>query len=426
MENSIFKSNNIEFKTDPYKQIIESIINKSVSLENRDLFYGLIEPLFIRNFLWIFDTSNKNPRFFERNEKFDFLKTNLSNPFLKESQKTEFLEFFSILQKGINGFKRLLYIRRFNKSRIYNTTDFCGDEIPINPRISITIYQNRTRYIFLLRDLAKTIISALSNTLYFFSEPISCKNPYTNIAFSKAALYNIYFALRFSYIKIPPLFQSFFLMDFDLYEFSVKMDEGIRDEYLNSYTANIGNHLRGEIREVVLHIFRENQILCMHIHRDFPEDRLLAIMKPYLQIYYKAKYSLQRTYANYLKVILKYSLLQFVKYNRNFGRRIQKRENIENKWVKRDDFNDRYQPFQSPIDDDFRTSHLSCTPDKLTNLLREIRDAKNWKFLRIPVVFIREEEEESESESESESDSGTVILVSEQEEEEEEQYDEID
>jgi signal peptidase I len=363
-------------KKDLYKEILEPIINKTVSQNNRIIFIISIEIL--------------KQTVFERNnisEKYGFLKTVLSNPFLNESQKSEFLELFSIIQRGLLGLKRFVYLFRYKKSNIYNTTDLYQDIIPINnPRVSITIYQNNTRYLFLLRELIKTINTALSNSMCFFSEPISIKNPYTNIPFNKSALYNIYYSIRASSLKIPILFQQFFLCDFDLFRFGMKNDELIREEYLKSYTMNIGTSIKGEVLMIINNMFRENNIFCLRISKDFPEDRLLYIMKPYLDLYYTMKYTLQISLANSYTVILKYLLIQFIKYNPNFGRkhvilvRLNKPVfNNNNRVIERKiTFNDKFLEFKWPIKPDFLNSHLSSQSNIIASLIKEIRASKKY------------------------------------------------
>jgi hypothetical protein len=371
---------NIFNKNEQYINFLEPIINKTVCRENHKLFYILIE-VFNKT---IFKTDNISG-------KFGYLKTVLSNPFLTESQKSEFIELFSIIQRGFLGLKRLVYLFRYNKSNIYNTTDLYQDPIPVNnPRISITIYQNNTRYLFLLRELIKTINTALSNSMCFFSEPVSIKNPYTNIPFNKSALYNIYFSIRFSSsLKIPILFQQFFLCDFDLFRFSMKNDELIREEYMKSYTMNIGTSIIGEVRMIINNIFRENNIFCLNISKDFPEDRLLYIMKPYLDLYFTMKYTLQISLAYSYKIILKYLLIQFIKFNPNFGRKqivlIRKNNPVFNNTntpntviERRVTFNDKFIEFKWPIKNDFRISHLTSQNNIIASLIKEIRLSKKY------------------------------------------------
>jgi hypothetical protein len=405
----------------PYKPILENIIKKYSVQENHILFLILLEPLLIRNDFIDFELLKKPdeiPIFFERTQKFENLKRILSNIFLKDSQKREFIELFSILQKGFLGLSRFIYLYRYNKSRIYNTTGLCGDLIPVNnPRLSIILYQNNTRYTFLLRELLKTINTALSNTTHFFSEPLFCKNPYTNLPFNKSALYNIYFAIRFSSsLKIPELFHRFFLCDFNLHEFFLRSDEEIREEHLKSYIQDIGNHLKDNIRSVVHHIFRENKILCLYINRDFPENRLLEIMRPYLELYYKEKYSLKRSYSNHLKVLLQYSLLKFIKHNRYFGRKISTRQKINGLWKRVDIFNEKHIVFKYPLERAFIDSHLSYSSKSLAIMMKEIRESRNLRFLRIPTPLNKDSEDE-ESDGDDENPRRRQIEIEDEEEE---------
>ena len=417
----IFSQNNLhttsaEFinSTNPYKNAIESIIQKSVSPENRKLFYLLLEPIFIKNVVSTFFLKytesniqtqnfnildNKIPLFFERNHKFKYLKDILSNPFLKDHQISEFLELFSNIQKCFQGLHRFIYIYKYKRSRIYNTTDLCGDPIPINKsnRISITIFQNNTRYVFLLRELMKTIVSSLSHTMFFFSEPISCKNPYTNLPLNKSALYNIYFAIRFSSsLKMHELFHRFFIHEFNLHNFLLHSDEEIREEYLNSYLRDIEEHLKYSGRTVVYQMFHENKIMCLTIHRQFPENRLIEIMRPYIELYYRKKFSLKQSYTNHLSVVLKYALLRFIKYNRFFGRRISKRENV-NGYIKRVyKFNDDHIEFALPVETNFGNSHLSYYSESFSIMIREIRESRKLKFLRVIPRLYKDSDDENE------------------------------
>lgn len=407
---SIFQNNMFIEENENYIILdIENIIKKYVSEKNKILFTYIIHPIF-------YAISQKDLKFYYTfipfKKRILKIQSNLSNPFLNDEQKRELLNVIIKIQRGIYAIKRFIYLYRYKKSKIYNLTDLCGDPIPLNnPRLSITIFQNNTRYVFLLREVMKIIISALSNSVYFFSEPISCKNPYTNIPFDKSTLYNIYFAIRFhSSLKIHELFHRYFLLDFHLYDFLIKSDEEIREEYLKSYLKNIGNHLHGEIRMIVNNMLYENKIFCMHIHKEFPEDRLLSIMRPYLELYYKTKYSLKKSYKNYLLIILRYSLLKFVKYNRLFGRKISKRENRS---MKREIYyNDKHIEFQLLNGCVYEESHLSCFSDIISKLIKEIRELKKNIKLRYSVIYPEDSEYETESDSEYESDNDNRILVS--------------
>jgi hypothetical protein len=405
----MFGENNNQniFSESPYKKILLPIISKITSCGNDFLYYNYISILFSTLKSPIssnFKAERKIPIFCSLEniqKKYKIFESILSNIFLKEYQKEELLTILSILQKGITGIRKFVYLYRFKKSLIYNTTDLCGDPIPtINRRISMTIYQNNTRYVFLLRELIKTINSSLSNSPFFFADPVPCKNPYTNIPFDKSTLYTIYFAIRFSSsLKIPELFHRYFLCDFDLYEFSLKSEELIRREYVNSYVKNIETNQNGNIREIVHHIFQHNKIFCIYIHREFPEDRLLNIMRPYISLFFRMKYCLNLSYKTHLSLLLKYSLLKFVEYNKCFGRRIQKRNIREDgKSIRILDFNDKHIEFQWPIPTDFRENHLTNDSDEMSKIYNFIKESRLWAFIKlVPSIEIKEDESDTES-----------------------------
>jgi hypothetical protein len=315
--------------------------------------------------------------------KFERLNAILSNPFMNEACKTDFLNVFSVFQKGFSGIQRFVYLTRFNKSHIYNYTDLYGDIIPENTKVAITLFQNNTRYIFLLRELMKTITISLTNSLHFFSEPLCCKNPYTNSPFTKSALYNIYFAIRFySSLKLPHIFHQYFIYDFNLYFFSVKNETILMDEHLTQYLSGDANYTNCNIRELVVDVFRENNIMFLNIHRDFPRDQLFRIMKPYLDIYYASVYTLNNGLSNFYRVVLKYLIIRFMKYNIYFGRkRVIVEKQFYNKIHRYTGFNDDCIKYEFPISIEYMSSHLSSDCEKYKHMVGEIWESTSWILL---------------------------------------------
>ena len=82
----------------------------------------------------------------------------------------------------------------------------------IKPHLLITLFDDmaRTQYVFRLSNLLTIIKMSLSNSVEFFSEPNYIKNPYTNVKFTDAQLYTIYFKLRESSFVMPTLFHLYF------------------------------------------------------------------------------------------------------------------------------------------------------------------------------------------------------------------------
>ena len=82
-------------------------------------------------------------------------------------------------------------------------------------KFKITLVENRTIYYFRLTDVLNIVKRALSNyDDICIVAPLSVKNPYTNLEFSKANLYNIFFKTAESGLLMPILFYKYFLAEF--------------------------------------------------------------------------------------------------------------------------------------------------------------------------------------------------------------------
>jgi hypothetical protein len=223
--------------------------------------------------------------------------------------------FFKIQQLNHAVYK-LKNAYRFKKANIYNTEDLYMNPISPKDKNVIVLLQNNTRYVFHIRELIQSINNSLSNCNYFFSNPLECKNPYTNMPFSKSALYNIYFAIRESTYLMPILLHKYFLTNFSYSNFSKHNEEMINDEYLKTY---VENHCLENVHEQVREMFDFHDIKC-YIHRRFPKDLLYNIMKPYLQLYFVSNFSMNMQRKRQAYRMLTIKLKAFIKYNPNFGK----------------------------------------------------------------------------------------------------------
>jgi hypothetical protein len=189
--------------------------------------------------------------------------------------------------------------------------------IHIGQKNTITLLQNNTKYIFQIRELIGSMNTALSNSCHFFIEPIICKNPYTNIPFDKASLYNIYFAVRSSTFIMPPLLHQYFLSDFHISDFAITNQHMMNEEYLRTY---VDNNCAQEVNDIVKDMFDDHKI-NIKIHKGFPKDLLFSIMKPYLHLYFISNYSFNEFKKRFHFKILHRKLHEFVKFNPTFGRK---------------------------------------------------------------------------------------------------------
>jgi len=250
---------------------------------------------------------------FTKPDKFSRLYYYINDPFYTNCAIYDL--FFKIQQLNHAVYK-LKNAYRFKKANIYNTEDLYMNPISPKEKNVMVLLQNNTRYVFHIRELIQTINNSLSNCNYFFSNPLECKNPYTNIPFSKSALYNIYFAIRESTYLMPILLHKYFLTNFNYSNFSKENEVMINDEYLNRY---VENYCLENVHEQVREMFDFHDVKC-YIHRRFPKDQLYNVMKPYLQLYFVSIYSMNIPRKRQAYRLLTIKLKAFIKYNPNFGK----------------------------------------------------------------------------------------------------------
>ena len=124
--------------------------------------------------------------------KFIFMNNCLNNSFYTDEVKKQFIDFFCKIQKTYYAFNKFIYLYKFNSSKIVVDKDMALNEINLNGKNVICIYQLNCRYLFNINDILKVITNSLTNSNMFFLEPITIKNPYNNIPFNKSILYNIF------------------------------------------------------------------------------------------------------------------------------------------------------------------------------------------------------------------------------------------
>jgi len=317
----------------------------------------IIETRFIHNesirVLYNFSTV----RLYKENN-LEALSSLLSDIFLSEQQKHDILDIFCNIQKFINAILRLKYVWRFKKAKFYNTDDLYMNPITCSQKNTIILLQNNTKYIFTIREVMGTLNNSLANCSHFFTEPIVMKNPYTNIPFTKSALYNIYFAIKSSNYIMPILIAKYFASNFDLTVFSDLNEHHINEEYLRTYVENAYENCRQKVHKMFM-----DHTLIIRIHKEFPNDLLFKIMKPYLNLYYMSNYSFNENIKIDSFRNLHRQLHDFMIFNRNFGRR--KARLVPVKPFSRCKkveyyFNDSHLPFNYTINkNSFMSSHLS-------------------------------------------------------------------
>jgi len=287
--------------------------------------------------------------------KFGFFKDMLSNIFMKE-KLVEFIDFFCKIQKIYKVLNTFVVRYKYYKSKIVVNTDIELNTLEINDKNVICILQENSRYLFHINDLIKIITTSLTNANMFFSEPLKIKNPYNNIPFNKATLYNIYFFIKFKTNIYPEFFFKFFECDFNLTCFIHKHEYILREYNINNYVyKSTSNILVNEIESMILNFNTSvgqirNKKSKIEINSSFPKELLIKIMQPYLLLYCISKYSLLYYKKMEAKSILRKKMELFHKYNPNFGRKrykiIVNTKNLKKKIIgKIVEFDDKHIPF---------------------------------------------------------------------------------
>lgn len=275
--------------------------------------------------------------------KYVFLNKVMTNIFLNETQKENIMAIFSQIQKIYFAFARIAYIYKFKKSKILVNHDLTLSPLHISNKYCFCLLQNNNRYLFHVNDLINIANTSLSNSPSFFADPLVLKNPYNNVPFNKSTLYNIYFFIRKSTIVLPELLHLFFLTNFNISLFADHYEHVIREYALkyfvkNSAVATLHMHILDMLDEYNSEYSITFPYWRINIDIDFPQNKLVDIMRPYLLLYMRSHYSLVHTVRVFSKNRLKQKLDSLYTYNPSFGR---KKIDLENKYV----FDDKYPKF---------------------------------------------------------------------------------
>ena len=368
-------------------------------------------------------------------QKYVYLEHVYNNIFTHNLRESH-LDLFYHIQKIYHGFSKLARLYKYRKAHIHNTCDlttidFSTDVLQFpspwltmssasrkrgkvwsegrspsttnfggcfSPKEVWSVLQNGSLYFFNRRDLTQLLDTALGNAPYFFAKPLKCKNPYNNVFFTKADLYNMYFFIRSGGMKISSLIHEFYMCEFQLDLFKIKNEYHILEYAINILVNN------GDTEELHEHVIEmlETYMPKKVPHEDFPKENLVDVMRPYLVFYlyiewisYRRKYNLR---------ILLQNLHNFYRTNPQYGRKmITKTTNV----FDQDTFSFPLIPLISEVTKSLRSenefgqgaftpSHSGLRPPNTTNLVGDLRSEDRrsstfWspdKFGKINIHFI--------------------------------------
>ena len=351
--------------------------------------------------------------------KFDFYNKTNNNPFLNDITKQKFNDMFYKIQRTYSAFNRLKNVFLHNFTKTNANTDMELNEIVEGCKHIICLRHKNGKYLFKINDLLKIINNSLTNSHYFFSDPIAIKNPYNNLPFDKSNLYNIYFFIKFNTCYKVDLFDKYFAVNFNLSEFYHQYEFLLREHIIINY---VNDSTKSQLRKHITNMLNEfNKLhitMKFKIDTEFPDDTLITIMKPYILLYITSLYSLVTINKSNAFAKLKYKLMQFYKFNPAFGRKtfvinyssIKVTNNITNKpkpYIKKHVFNDKHIDYFKTENDTFFENHKTLKGLYNVDYLRiaiEQRATNTNIFLIADDSTDSEEEEEEDEEEEEEDD----------------------
>ena len=301
---------------------------------NRETF-AMVDPLSTKIVLYMFNRR-------------DMSKMKVMNTFILDNKSfvnplvyKDMVYLFRLAQKtywGMHLFARI-WKQKHMTSKV-NTDLLMTDLSEYPSKSKITLYEHGSCYEFKLSDLNNIIMNAFTHCSHdYFLEIKSIKNPYTNIPFTLANIYNIYIAFNESKYKIPILLQGYIQCKCNTNEFMRVYEPLIREYCINKTISEMSAHkLSREIRKTI----RDDDVIPNYIknnitiHRQFPWKTMNEDFRSCVFLYHRAKFSLNPFSKFNSKMELIKKLCLFINDNPQYGRKIMnvvKQKPITNKDV---------------------------------------------------------------------------------------------
>lgn len=257
-------------------------------------------------------------------KKYMFLQQTNENIFYTEEIKNNMMRFFSQSQKTYFAFSKLACHYKWKKSKLVIDKDLSLNTIQLNEKNVICVYHKENRYLFTTSDLINIFKTALTYSSNFFSLPLTIKNPYNNIPFSKSNLCNIYFTIFFKSIPIPEVIQKYFQSNFDLDLFEKENQILLRECAIFNFLNNMDDKEIVFKVKYMLKCYNEKHYNKIKLDPGFPVEKIISIFKPYLSLFYISIFSLDYQKKKDYGDVLEKMLFRLRYYFPQFGRKIVK------------------------------------------------------------------------------------------------------
>ena len=257
----------------------------------------------------------------------------LRSPFVSDNMKRNCVEYFLKSQKIYHILCRFVRKYKVTHSIKFNPgTDLCLNDITNISELAILklyVDHSRTLYTFRVSDIIQIINAALTYNSNFFAEPQTIKNPYTNIPFTNAELYSIYYSIKYSHFEMPFLFHQYLINGFSLIKFTYLNEPMLREIAITDFCESATTRQKYNYIHKMLVEFRD--IFCpSNIDPKFPKEKVVYAFKHLLKDTLTMSFSLITALRKTSKQNIRCELREFKKYNPMYGRKLIVRKYKDN------------------------------------------------------------------------------------------------
>ena len=221
----------------------------------------------------------------------------------------------------------------------------------------VSILEKNTIYKFRISDIVNIWMLSLTKTDQLFINPDNPKNPYTNIEFSKSALYSVYFKLLETGFSIPTLITSHIKYNLDIKMFTIRNYPELKEEAILTFMREGTYYEKYEHVVNMLHDYRK-EVDYYTLSSVCPVDvrkRVIKVFSNYLFLYLESKYSCNPLIKEESKKRVKEKLKKFIGEEPRFG--FSRADVI------------RYVPLAERAEDRRRVRHERFSPRPISNLI---------------------------------------------------------
>ncbi len=257
-----------------------------------------------------------------------------TNPWYTPKIRQGLAELYFKTYRVIGGFKRFARLWKIRRTQVQIGCDLYMTPLDPASKFTFRLFQNGKQYLFSLSDLTNIVVSSIMNChLIPYSDrlehlPKIIKNPYNNVPFKKSDLYNMYFQMERTFVRVNEHIRRFFSCDFNIYRFSRENAENIEREGALTLFKNASKQSLGQIAKTIFarYVSRgttDSGVSRFHptlIHKDFPIDTLIGKLRPHLELYFLLTYT--RNGKERYGALLKHTFKNLMEYCPNFGQPI--------------------------------------------------------------------------------------------------------